>query len=311
MDQPSGSGNPAVERVWRAMPPGAREQLERVLAPTDLRSLLIAVATRRAAKVRPTDLITRWKRDRFVRPSSSDPRHVSAIEARLWQLLPDEFAGVALSPVAPLGTCSALGSVSQNRVVTTMRLSEVVSDSTNALAIEAAARRRDQPSAGQVHLASSQRQLRAQVFEPGAGAHFGLFALVSSARDRGSARTEAELLSRHLSFWTEALASLVPRARPQIELSTFENAAIAERLVESVLRDRGSDVVRLIEDRTRGRGRGYYSGLALRISAEAGATEIGDGGFTTWTAQLIGNAKERCLVSCIATERLAELAAQT
>lgn len=35
-----------------------------------------------------------------------------------------------------------------------------------------------------------------------------------------------------------------------------------------------------------------------------GQTELGDGGFTTWTAQLANDAKERCLVSCIATERL-------
>ena len=46
----------------------------------------------------------------------------------------------------------------------------------------------------------------------------------------------------------------------------------------------------------------------MRLSADARAVEIGDGGFTTWTAWLIGNAKERCLVSSIATERLTDLA---
>jgi hypothetical protein len=38
--------------------------------------------------------------------------------------------------------------------------------------------------------------------------------------------------------------------------------------------------------------------------------ELGDGGLTTWTAQLMHDAKERCLVSCIATERLTALARQ-
>jgi hypothetical protein len=38
--------------------------------------------------------------------------------------------------------------------------------------------------------------------------------------------------------------------------------------------------------------------------------ELGDGGLTTWTAQLMHDAKERCLVSCIATERLTALASQ-
>ena len=38
--------------------------------------------------------------------------------------------------------------------------------------------------------------------------------------------------------------------------------------------------------------------------------EIGDGGFTDWTAQLNNDAKERCLTSCVSTERLAALTTQ-
>ena len=37
--------------------------------------------------------------------------------------------------------------------------------------------------------------------------------------------------------------------------------------------------------------------------------EVGDGGFTTWTAQFLSDAKERCLISCLATERLPDAAA--
>ena len=45
--------------------------------------------------------------------------------------------------------------------------------------------------------------LRAQPFEaPGDFQHFRLFALVTSARDRGSAATEAAMLIAHLTFWT-------------------------------------------------------------------------------------------------------------
>jgi hypothetical protein len=109
--------NPAAERVWRAMPDGAREELAAGLTPTDLQSLLIEVAAARAARVRPADLVARWRRDRFVPPSRSDPRRVSAVEVGLWQLLPSAFVGVELSPVAPLGSCAAVGPVSQNRIV--------------------------------------------------------------------------------------------------------------------------------------------------------------------------------------------------
>jgi hypothetical protein len=64
----------------------------------------------------------------------------------------------------------------------------------------------------------------------------------------------------------------------------------------------------LVDAPHRSRGRGYYCGFALRITAGRGETELGDGGLVTWTAQLTNDAKERGLVSCIATERVAALA---
>jgi hypothetical protein len=303
----SRGANPVFERVWRKLPEGAREQLESALSPTDLRSLLIGLAATRAARVTPAELVASWRRDRFVRPSACDPRRVSSLEAQLWKLLPDEFAGVELSPVAPLGSCSALGSVTQNRVVATARLSEVLSDAANSLAIEAAVRRDGQASDGQVHLAAAHRLLRAQFFTRGA-AHFRLFTLVSSARDTGSARTEAEMLNRHLAYWVRALEILAAARKPQIEMTVFDQPVLAARLADTVLPGCRSDAVRVVENPSRERGRGYYAGLAMRLSVDGGELEIGDGGLTSWTAQLTGNAKERCFISCIATELLTELA---
>ena len=69
------------------------------------------------------------------------------------------------------------------------------------------------------------------------------------------------------------------------------------------------------EDPARQRARGYYERGALRIDIPAGAgqdqglREVGDGGFTDWTARLRGDAKERCLISCVSTERMTALAA--
>jgi hypothetical protein len=89
----------AEERIWRGLPAGTREALTRDLAPTDLQTLLIAVARARAERVTPADVMRRWRDDRFVRPAASDPRRVAAVEARLWQMLPAELAGIELSPV--------------------------------------------------------------------------------------------------------------------------------------------------------------------------------------------------------------------
>jgi len=293
--------NDAERRVWARLPPGSREALDG-LSATDLQTLLLSLARTRSARVRPADLMRRWREDRFVRPAPTDPRALAALEERLWRLLPSAVDGVELSPVVPLGTCAAVGPVSQNRIVTTMRSAEVVSDSTNALAIEAATRRLGQPADGVVHLAACHRQLRAQQFGPGMGAHFRLFTLVSSARDTGSGATQAQFLLLHLRFWQEVLATLLPSGGSRLHYTLFGDA-VAQRFADTVLPEFAPSAVPVVEEPDRDRGRGYYADVALRITA--GDVELGDGGFTTWTGQLMGNAKERCLVSCLSTERLA------
>ncbi|WP_091672314.1 hypothetical protein [Micromonospora auratinigra] len=289
----------AERRVWAGLPAGTRAALAGLPA-ADLRTALLTVARDRAAAVRPADVVRRWREDRFVRPADVDPRALSRVEGRLWELLPADVAGVELSPVAPVGTCAAVAPVSQHRIVTTMRGTEVVSDPTNALAVEAAARRRH---GDEVHLAAAHRVLRAQDFGPGASAHFRLFTLVSSARDTGSGRTEARLLARHLSFWHTVLADLARTAVPRLHV-TILDPVVGERLADTVRPVLAADGATPHDEPERRRGRGYYVGAALRLTLHGGALEVGDGGFTDWTARLTGDAKERCLISCLATERL-------
>ncbi|MEV4463982.1 hypothetical protein AB0J51_10185 [Micromonospora echinofusca] len=299
----------AERRVWQRLPDGTRTALAG-LATADLRTLLLAVARDRAATVRPADLIRRWRSDRFTRPAMADPRALAAVEARLWELLPAQFAGVDLSPVAPLGTCSAVAPVSQDRIVTTLRATEVVSDPTNALALEAAIRRRGQPGDSAVHLAACHRVLRAQDFGPGFSAHFRLFTLVSSARDTGSGRTEARLLTLHLAHWRAVLAALLPQsAAARVRLTVLDSPVVGERIADTVRPALGPSGAPLVDEPQRRRGRGYYVDAALRITAGDGVDEVelGDGGFTDWTARLTSDAKERCLISCLATERLTTL----
>lgn len=275
----------ALDRVWDAAAPDPRTALERALPPADLRTLLLGVHRARAAAVTPANVMAQRRADRFVAPSDADPRVLNAVEARLCAALPETFAGVALSPVAPLGTCAAVATVDQNRVVSTARGTEVVSDPTNALAVEAALRRR--AGAERVDLATCHRVLRAQVMDgPGVHPHFVLFALVSSARDSGTLRTEAMMLGEHVAFWRTA----VPDAR--IGLTGYDDDRLLA-LVAGVEPDTGRE-----------QGRGYYT-AALSITKDG--INLGDGGVVTWTASLLGDAKERCVVSCVAVERLAAL----
>jgi hypothetical protein len=235
---------------------------------------------------------------------------LSRLEAELWLRLPAQFVGLELSPVAPFAACAAVATVDQNRVLTTTRSTEVVADPTVGLAVEAADRRRN-GAEGAVHLGACHRVLRTQQFPPPYQQHFRLFALVSSAPDVGSGRTEATMLLEHLRYYAETLGELFPADGVEITVSAFAHSAAAERLGDTVIPglDPLPDNVTVAVDPNRTRGRGYYQGIALRIDALHGdeRIEIGDGGITDWTARLIPNAKERCLTSCIATERLASL----
>ncbi len=305
-----GDGKAAVERVWSRLPPAAREQLERGMPASELRTLLMAVAEQRAGARSPREVMRQWREDRLVRPATSDPRLLAQLEARFWSALPVEFDGAELSPVAPLGTCSAVAGVSQNRVVSTMRLSEVVSDSTSALVVELAGRRQDAASSEALHLATCQRQLRAQVFGPGADSHFRLLCLASGTRDSGSGAAHAALLTRHLLAWRAVCAQLPAGLAVTVELAAWDSA-LAERVDDTVLPAVETDErFRVVLTPERTRARGYYSAGALLITARAPGdepVELGDGGFTDWTARLTSNAKELCLVSCLSTERALDL----
>jgi hypothetical protein len=287
-----------TERIWSKLPERSREALIDGLSPSDLQSVLLDVSRERAAKVTPARLLQRWQQDRFVRPSQSDPRQLVKTQQRLWERLPEQFTGVELSPVTPLGTCSAVSNINQHQVLSTIRSTEVASDPTNELAIEAAVRRR----AGQprVDLAACQRVVRAQAIEgPGMFAHFQLFVLVSSARDTGSGRTEAELLIDHLRYWHDVLGDAA-----EFSFTMFTPSAVRERIDDTV---RPALMTDLTEDAARTKGMNYYAGTALGIACDG--AELGDGGFTRWTADLLGDAKERCLISCVSTERLTAISA--
>jgi hypothetical protein len=140
-------------------------------------------------------------------------------------------------------------------------------------------------------------------------AHFRLFSLVSSARDVGSGLTQAQMLTRHLGYWQQVLAALVPSVPVQVRLAVFGNAVLRERLTDTVRPALGEVELSIVNGPEPGRLPEYYVDAALKIFARAGdgVVELGDGGFTSWTAQLMGDAKERCFVSCLSTERLAAL----
>jgi hypothetical protein len=70
-----------------------RQALESQLPPTDLQTLLMAIARSRAVSRTAGDLMRRWQEDRYVHPSTVDPRAVARVEGALWETLPRTFKG--------------------------------------------------------------------------------------------------------------------------------------------------------------------------------------------------------------------------
>lgn len=309
--------DPILQRIEReAGLPGLIDVLADRLTPADLQSLLLAVTQRRAASRPPAQLLADWGRDRFVRPSPVDPRKLLAWEAAAWRALPLEFEALALSPVCPLGTTSVVAGLSQNLAVTTMRGTEVVSDSTNVLALECATRRRellrrDSKSTEAVHLATSHRLLRTQRFvDPKFLAHFEAFALCSSGRDVGRLTFELAALALHAGFYATALRDyLGSEAQVLLSVTPFD-PELSERIETRVFgplraAHPGLDCVFDLE---RTRGRGYYQDVCFHVHlvpSSGDPIELADGGSVPWTQTLLSNAKERLFISGIGSERLA------
>lgn len=284
----AGPGGPAADVL--ADLPGA-----------DLTTLHLEVARRRAAKLRGPDVLRRYREDRFTTPAPLAFEVVRRVEDALLSAAPPEFERVTLSPVTPLGTHSTVAGLAQNRVVPTGRGTEVAADPTNGLALEAAVRR---TGSSPVRLATVQRVVRAQPPGPGFFAHFSLFAAVTAGRDRGNLAFEREHLVEHARFLTTAVSAAGARAAG-FQVTTLDNrfADFAASVQEALPGVAVSDA----PDRTVGRD--YYSGLCFTVTADFGSGHeaVGDGGFTPWTARLLGNAKERLLISGIGVDRVASL----
>ncbi|WP_422773545.1 hypothetical protein ACN28C_11895 [Plantactinospora sp. WMMC1484] len=283
------------------------------LSGSDLVTLLLAAFRTRAGFLTPADVLRRYAEDRFVAPAPAGFRRLRRAEDLLLSALPDRFELLTLAPVVPLGTHSAVAGVNQNNVLATIRGSEVAADPTNGLALEAAVRRRELlarhgRSAPPVRLATLQRVIRAQRFA-GAGrfAHFNLFALVTAGRDTGSLAFERRSCGEQLRILCTALeAAGVQTVEVAITVLEPSAAPIAEA-ARAALADHPKVVLR--DDPDRSGGRGYYTGWCFKIGAvlDGERVELGDGGFVDWTSRLLGNRKERLLVSALSVDRLALL----
>jgi hypothetical protein len=306
-----------IERIEReAGVPGLIPILAERLTPTDLQSLLLEVYRIRAENRTPSDVLLDYKSDRFVQPSPVSPKELSAWLQIAYSHLPKPFSAISLSPLCPLGTNSVVAPVDQNWAISTSRNNEVVSDSSNVLALECAVRRQEllqsnPKSEDQVHLATNHRLVRAQKYDsPQSYSHFESFVMCSAGRDEGNFTFELAALEMQIRFYLRALqAYLGAKACLRVTFTDFEN-----KLSDGYLKDsffpsiaQGSSNVDFRINNQRSRAKGYYTDFAflMHVIRESGEElEVLDGGSVDWTQQYLSNAKERLIISGLGIERL-------
>lgn len=293
------------------------EALATRLSLSDLQSLLLQVYRQRVETITPDRVLKQYKNNRFVQPANVCPQRLLELDRLAFKLLPETYEVLELSPLCPLGTNAVVAPIDQNNVVSTIRNTEVCSDSTNVLALECAHRRqklymKGERDVGETRLCSSHRLVRAQSFdEPAAFAHFRIFSLCTAGRDRGSFSFEASSLLEHITFYLDFIERSIQQGyapgAQRVTLTVFDEDQFdcIDRGVMATLKTRYPDV-RFAFDQERKSGRGYYTGAGFQIYIrDKTDTEllIVDGGFTDWTQQLLSNRKERLLISGMGSER--------
>src|SRR5579863_10366554 len=229
-----------MERDWTyaGIQEAAYTALAQGMAATELWSLLLGVAEQRAAQRSAARVQQQWESDRFVVPAYIDQRTLNQLDSHLLAAA-SAFEALELSPLAPLGSVSAIGLASQNKIVSTMRGTEVVSDPTNLLALESARRLRKHGQT--VKLTTNHRCVRAQAVPKQAGyaAHFRLFCITTAGHERKDQAFLVESVSEHIQTHISALNRLelhgyaFPERTVKI-LATPERSALGERIAGGV-----------------------------------------------------------------------------
>lgn len=277
------------------------------LAPGAALPTLLAMCRAQAARRRPADVFAQYLRDGFVEPAPLDQRLVHRLDGYALDAA-SAFEAMLLSPVAPLGVCSTIAPTSQDRTLSALRGTEVVSDPTNVLALECARRLKADPGST-VRLCTVHQVLRAQALPPVKGftRHFRLFALASAGRGRADDGFEIEAVVEHVSVFDrlfDAVAAIGCAVRGrEARVMTHPGADTLGHRVASALSTAlpHVKVVRAPFEAA------YYDGLRVLFGAEApekGWIPLADTGRFDWAARLTANRKQRFVASGTGTQLL-------
>jgi len=222
--------------------PDLPEILSGHLSPSELQSLMLEVYNQQSGSIQISKTYHDYLKNRFVHPSEISQLDFLKFDLLALSLLPEDFRSIELSPLAPVGTCSTMGNVSQKRIITTSRNTEVVADSTNFLTLECARRRKaelksDPRSTSRIKLCSSHRLIRGQTFDPEKKftAHFRIFSLCTAGRDEGHLKFETDSLKEHISVYLDIFEKIFINSNRELEfITTLEGIANENNIAQKI-----------------------------------------------------------------------------
>ncbi|MEI9920523.1 MAG: hypothetical protein WDO14_17280 [Bacteroidota bacterium] len=300
--------NPTIDRLLEKI--NDRQLLNKLkqLPATELQSLLLEIFHQAASNITPQQLLKSYETNRFVAPSAVDPITFYRMELEMLELAKESsFEPLELSPLAPLGNCSAVGLADQNKIVSAARGTEVVADATNLMALECAVRRKRSKFNNEVvNLCSIHRHVRAQsIGGKGMTPHFKIFTAITAGRDSGSLDFEKMALLKHLSFYKKYFSEHL-KLNCKIIIKGFDTSRSLQlyEFIKPHLTGVDMSFVEVPEEKHR-----YYQHTRFTFNVDYKGTEfnMGDGGFVDWCAKLTSNGKERMFTSGVGVELLIKL----
>jgi hypothetical protein len=300
-----------LERIVREL--GVEEIVELLserISGADLNTLLLEVFREKTNKSSASELLKRYQTNRFVHPAAVDPIQMKQLELDVLKIANNHLAiPVQLSPVAPLGSCSIVAKVDQNKVISAIRGTEVVSDATNLLALHICDLIKSRNKSNRddfVRTCTTHRHVRAQYFGnvPGMLPHFHLFCMVTSGIDKGSYSFEMQSFWEHIMVYQDIFQSLF-HSDIEVILSGRDGYKDPEGLLQRIVQYGEERSINVSIKKSNSENQ-YYTGLQFTVITKINGRDhyIGDGGFVDWSQQLLGSKKERLIISAIGLDRL-------
>ena len=180
----------------------------------DLNTLLLEIFDRRSKRVTPQEVLEQYRdKYEFFGPSKADLRTINEYNGIFLDCLPEKYDAIELSPINPFGGNISFTNLSQKNIASTTKNSEVCSDATTALTLEACKRRKErikdpQRIMEEVNLATIKKVLRMQQFDKSKGylQHFGQFAAITAGRKQKE--FEYQKIKEHIELWVRLFQEL-------------------------------------------------------------------------------------------------------